>query len=77
MVRTPATAATSSAAAIATTVRQYLKACPSHRSYPAFSRSISCGSPPDAIRRDFGSSHEHSTGVTVRATISEALNATT
>ena len=35
------------------------------------------GSVPDAIRREFGSSHEHSTGVTVSATTSEADSATT
>ena len=48
--------------------RQYVNAWPSQRSYAAFRRCVSRGSAPDAIRRDCGSSHEHSTGVTVSAT---------
>ena len=73
----PTSAATSSAAAVASTVRQYLKAWPSQRSYVALSRRVRRGSLPDAISREFGSSNEHSTGVTVSATTSEATRATT
>ena len=73
----PTSAATSSAAAVARTVRQYLNAWPSQRSYAAFNRRVKRGSVPDAISRDVGRSHEHSTGVIVSATTSDAVSATT
>ncbi len=49
----------------------------SHGSYQAFSRRVRRGSSPAAIVFESGSSHEHSTGVTVNATTSDAVRATT
>ena len=43
--------------------------------YPALRRCVRRGSVPDAINRD--NNHEHNTGVTVSATTSDAINATT
>ena len=73
----PTRAATNRATAAVSTVRQYVNAWPSHRSYAVLRRRVNLGSVPDAIRRDFGNSHEHSTGVTVSATTSDAVSATT
>ena len=65
------------ATAPATTVFQCRSARSSHGSYHAFSRRVSRGSSPAAIIFELGSSHEHSTGVTVNATTSDAVSATT
>ena len=73
----PTSATTSIATAPATTSRQCVSARSSHGSYRAFSQRVRRGSSPAAIVFEFGSSHEHSTGVTVSATTSEAVSATT
>ena len=65
-------------AAVTRTVRQYVKACSSQRSYarlqPARQPRLRARTRSAAT---VGSSHEHSTGVTVSATTSEAVSATT
>ena len=73
----PTRAMNNRATAAVRTVRQYVNAWPSHRSYAALRRWVNLGSAPDAIRRDFGRTQEHSTGVTASATTSEAASATT